>query len=160
MPTESLDWSADNCTVGRALAILGDKWSFLVLREVFVGIRRFDDMRVRTNIPRQVLSGRLASLVHNGLLRRVPYREPGSRERHEYRLTDKGFALYPVLVALREWGDHYLADPDGGPVVHVHRDCGAPVGVVLRCAAGHEIDEPRDLVPRTGPGARRRVPVL
>jgi DNA-binding HxlR family transcriptional regulator len=154
---EALDWSAENCTVGRALELVGEKRSFVVLREVFLGIRRFDDIRERTGIPRQVLADRLGRLVEHGVLHRVPYREPGARQRHEYRLTEMGFDLYPVLVALREWGDRYLADPDGGPLRHVHRDCGEPVDVVLRCAAGHEVDKMRDLVPRTGPGARRRL---
>src|SRR5215469_14122852 len=94
---EALNWSIDNCTVQRALAVLGDRWTFVVLREVFNGIRRFDDMRVRTGIPRQVLTNRLASLVEHGVLRRVPYRSPGARERLEYRLTPKGFDLYPML---------------------------------------------------------------
>src|SRR3712207_1642851 len=104
---EALDWSVDNCTVQRALQVLGDKWSFVVLREVFNGVRRFDDMRQRTAIPRQVLSDRLAMLVEQGLLRREPYREPGHRARHEYRLTPKGLDLYPVLVALNTWGSTY-----------------------------------------------------
>jgi DNA-binding HxlR family transcriptional regulator len=156
MAPEALTWSADNCTVGRALAVVGEKWTFVVLREVFVGIRRFDDLRVRTAIPRQVLSDRLARLVDSGVLHRVPYREPGARLRYEYRLTDKGFDLYPVLQALREWGDRYLADPAGGPLTTVHRDCGEEVGLVFRCTAGHEIDKMRDLVPRPGPGARAR----
>ena len=110
MRPEALRWSAENCTVGRALEILGEKWTVVVLREIFLGIRRFDDMRVRTGIPRQVLTNRLATLVENGLLRREPYREPGARVRDEYRLTEKGLDLYPVLVALRDWGDRHLAD--------------------------------------------------
>lgn len=153
MPSESLRWSAENCTVGRAWDVIGDKWTFLVLREVFLGIRRFDEIRVRTRIPRQVLTNRLASLVEHGLLRRVPYQEPGARARDEYRLTGKGFDLYPVLVALREWGDRYLADPEGPPMVTAHRDCGETVHAVLRCEAGHEVAEPRQIVPRLGPGA-------
>src|SRR5215475_14385959 len=95
---QALDWSIDNCTVQRALHVLGDRWSFVVLREIFNGLRRFDDMRLRTAIPRQVLSDRLALLVEEGLLRREPYREPGQRARYEYRLTSKGLDLYPVLV--------------------------------------------------------------
>jgi DNA-binding HxlR family transcriptional regulator len=152
----ALSWSADNCTVARTLEIVGEKWTFVVLREIFMGVRRFDDMRVRTNIPRQVLTDRLARLVEHGILRREPYREPGSRVRYEYRPTDKGFDLYPVLQALREWGDRYLADPDGSPLTTVHRDCGAPVNLVLRCADGHEIDKMREVAGRPGPGARRR----
>src|SRR6266540_2486511 len=109
MTPEALDWSIDTCTIGRTMAILGEKWTVVVLREVFNGVRRFDDMRQRTQIPRQVLANRLASLVEQGLLRREPYQEPGARVRHEYRLTPKGFDLYPVLIAVAEWGNRYLA---------------------------------------------------
>jgi DNA-binding HxlR family transcriptional regulator len=152
----ALEWSADNCTIGRAMAVLGEKWTMVVLREIFNGIRRFDDMRVRTHIPRQVLTDRLASLVRHGVLRRVPYREPGARERHEYRLTDKGFDLYPMLVAVKSWGDRYLADPDGPPLTLVHRDCEAEVHAEVHCAAGHAVTRTRDIVPRPGPGVRSR----
>jgi DNA-binding HxlR family transcriptional regulator len=153
MRPEALAWSAENCTIGRALRILGEKWTLVVLREVFVGIRRFEDLRVRTAIPRQVLTNRLATLVDQGLLRREPYREPGARVREEYRLTAKGLDLYPVLVALGEWGNRYLGDPDGPPLAMSHRDCGEPVHAVLRCEAGHEL-APREVGLRPGPGAR------
>jgi DNA-binding HxlR family transcriptional regulator len=153
MRPETLNWSADNCTIGRAMGILGERWTVVVLREIFMGVRRFDDMRVRTHIPRQVLTNRLATLVAEGLLRREPYQEPGSRVRDEYRLTGKGLDLYPVLVALREWGDRYLADPDGPPMITTHRDCGEEVHVELRCAAGHTL-APRAVAPRPGPGIR------
>ena len=152
----ALAWSAENCTIGRAMEIIGEKWSILVLREVFMGIRRFEDMRVRTNIPRQVLTNRLATLVEHGLLRRVPYQEPGARSRDEYRLTDKGLDLYPVLAALLEWGDRYLGDPDGPSVTFTHHDCGEPVQVELRCGLGHQL-EPRAVRPQPGPGVRPLV---
>ena len=154
MKPAALDIAVDNCTIGRAMAILGEKWTVVVLREVFTGVRRFDDMRQRTGIPRQVLANRLARLVDEDVLRRVPYREPGARARHEYRLTDKGFDLYPVLVAVREWGDRYLADPEGPPLATVHRDCGAEVQARLHCTAGHDVESPRDVLPAPGPGAR------
>jgi DNA-binding HxlR family transcriptional regulator len=157
MRPETLKWSAENCTIGRALDILGEKWTFVVLREVFLGVRRFDDLRVRTNIPRQVLTNRLARLVKHGLLRRAPYQEPGERIREEYRLTQAGLDLYPVLVALRDWGDRYLADPGGSPVLTTHRDCGELVEVQLRCTAGHVVT-PREVVPRPGPGAKPLPP--
>ncbi|MFC0509361.1 winged helix-turn-helix transcriptional regulator [Micromonospora costi] len=157
MRPAALDWSVDNCTIARAMEILGERWTLVVLREVFNGIRRFDDMRVRTGIPRQVLTNRLATLVEQGVLRREPYREPGSRLRHEYRLTGKGLDLWPVLVAVLGWGDRYLADADGSPLSVAHRDCGAEVHVELRCAQGHLVDSPRGVVPRPGPGARRRA---
>ena len=155
---EALLWSVDNCAIQRSLDVMGDRWALIVLREVFQGIRRFDDMTVRTAIPRQVLTDRLRRLVDYGILRREPYRVPGQRERHEYRLTDKGLELYPVLIALQEWGNRYLADPAGPPIEFAHRDCGEPVRLVVRCAAGHDVDAGRQVVGRIGPGAVRRAP--
>jgi DNA-binding HxlR family transcriptional regulator len=152
---EAMNWSAENCTLGRAMAVLGEKWTIVVLREVFLGVRRFEDMRERTGIPRQVLTNRLATLVGHGILRRHPYQVPGERVREEYRLTEKGLDLYPVLAALLAWGDRYLGDPAGPPVTLVHRDCGAAVSVELRCADGHSVS-PRATAPRPGPGARPR----
>jgi DNA-binding HxlR family transcriptional regulator len=153
----ALEWSADNCTIGRALEVIGDRWSLLVLREVFQGIRRFDQLTVRTGIPRQMLTDRLEQLVADRLLRREPYQEPGQRRRHEYRLTDRGIDLYPVLLALQQWGSTYLAGPEGAPIEFVHRDCGEPVDLVLRCRGGHEVTDNRQVGGRVGPGARRRT---
>jgi DNA-binding HxlR family transcriptional regulator len=153
----ALDWSADNCTIGRTLDVIGDRWTFLVLREVFNGIRRFDDLTVRTAIPRTVLTDRLRRLVDAGILRKEPYREPGARSRLEYRLTEKGLDLYPVLLALQAWGDRYLAGPEGPAFEFAHRGCEAKVHLVMRCAAGHELTRVRDVAGRPGPGARRRV---
>jgi DNA-binding HxlR family transcriptional regulator len=152
----ALGWSIEGCTIGRTMAVLGEKWTVVVLREVFTGIRRFDDMRVRTGVPRQVLANRLATLVDHEVLRREPYQEPGARVRHEYRLTHKGLDLYPILITMLEWGNRYLADPQGPPLEFAHRDCGAPVHAEVHCAAGHRLDDPRQVLPRPGPGAHRR----
>jgi DNA-binding HxlR family transcriptional regulator len=149
----ALAWSTDNCTVGRAMAILGERWAFVVLREVFNGVRRFDDMQRRTGIPRQVLSQRLARLVDEGLLRKVPYQETGQRPRSEYRLTEKGLDLYPVLVAMMEWGDKYAVGSAGPQALLRHRDCGEPVELQLACAAGHVLESAREVTPVPGPGA-------
>jgi DNA-binding HxlR family transcriptional regulator len=149
------DYDPANCAIGAAVEVLGERASLLVLREAFNGVRRFDDMQRRTGIPRQVLSGRLARLVDEGLLRRVPYQEAGQRSRDEYRLTSKGFDLYPLLVALMHWGDRYEADPDGPPVLLRHRDCGEPVQLQLSCRAGHVLESARDVTPVPGPGARK-----
>ena len=151
-PPTALAYSTDNCTIGRAMAVLGERWTFVVVREVANGIRRFDDMRRHTGIPRQVLTDRLTLLIDHDILRRVAYREEGQRERHEYRLTDKGFELFPLMLAVAEWGDRYYADDAGPPVEFAHRDCGAPVAVTVRCAEGHEITAPRDIGTRPGPG--------
>jgi DNA-binding HxlR family transcriptional regulator len=149
-----LDYDSSNCTIGAALGIIGEKWTFLVLREAFNGVRRFDDIRRRISAPRQVLSDRLARLVAEDLLRKVPYRETGQRSRSEYRLTEPGLALFPVLVALLEWGNRYAASPEGPMVELTHRDCGAPVHLELRCADAHSIASAREITPVPGPGAR------
>jgi len=153
----ALDWSVDNCTIGRTLDVIGDRWTFLVLREVFQGIRRFDDLTVRTAIPRTVLTDRLRRLTDAGIVRKEPYREPGTRTRIEYRLTQKGLDLYPVLLAMQEWGNRYLADPEGAPNEFVHRGCEARVHLAMRCEQGHELTSMRNVGGRPGPGARRRV---
>ena len=145
------------CTIGRAMEILGEKWTVVVLREIFNGNRRFEDVRARTGVPRQVLANRLAMLVERGVLRREPYQAPGARVRHEYRLTAKGFDLYPVLVAVAAWGNRYLADPQGPPLQFVHRGCDAPVHAEIHCAGGHGITDYREVLPRPGPGARKNA---
>jgi DNA-binding HxlR family transcriptional regulator len=150
-----LDYDSANCAIGAAVGIIGERPTFLLLREAFNGVRRFDDMQRRTGMPRQVLSDRLARLVTEGLLRKVPYRESGQRRRDEYRLTDKGLDLYPVLVALMQWGDRHAVGPAGPQVLLTHRDCGEPVQVQLSCQAGHVLDSARDVTPVPGPGARK-----
>jgi DNA-binding HxlR family transcriptional regulator len=150
-----MDYDSANCAIGAAVGILGERSTFLVLREAFNGVRRFDDMQHRTGMPRQVLSQRLARLVAEGLLRKVPYRESGQRSRTEYRLTEKGIDLYPVLVALMEWGDRYEIGTEGPQVLLRHRDCGEPVRLQMSCAAGHVLESAREVTPVPGPGARR-----
>ena len=150
-----LGYDDTNCTIAAAVRLIGDKWTFLVLREAFNWVRRFDDMRRRTQAPRQVLSDRLSKLVDEGLLRRAPYQEHGQRARLEYRLTEKGLDLYPVLISLMEWGDRYETGSEGPQVLLTHRDCGAPVGLRLTCADGHQLESARDVTPLPGPGARK-----
>ena len=153
-----MDWreqSAENCSVARTLEVIGEKWTILVLREIFNGVRRFDEIQAHLGIPRPILSDRLRRLLDEGVLRRIEYREPGQRTRHEYRLTDVGLELQTVLLALMEWGDRHPSRP-GSPARAVrHRDCGQPVHVELICDAGHILASPRDLVGEPGPGARR-----
>ena len=153
-PPPALAFSTDNCQVGRALSVFGDRQTMVVIREVFNGVRRFDDMQKHSGVNRQVLSNRLAHLVDEGILRREPYRPEGARVRHEYRLTQKGLDLYPVLTALSEWGTRYAADPEGPAVEMAHRECGARVHAALVCEDGHRIDELREVAPRPGSGAK------
>jgi DNA-binding HxlR family transcriptional regulator len=141
-----ISWDRSRCSVAGTLAVVGEKWSLLVLREAFLGVRRFADFERVLGAPKAVLSDRLATLVEQGVLARVPYQADGARQRHEYRLTPKGRDLYPTLVALMHWGDTYLAD--GPPPLELtHKDCGAPVHLVLSCEAGHSVAGAREVVP-------------
>jgi DNA-binding HxlR family transcriptional regulator len=132
-------WTADRCSIARALDVVGARSAFLILREAFYGTTRFDDFAERVGISEPVTAARLRELVTEGLLEREAYREPGQRTRQHYRLTAKGAELLPVLVALMQWGDRWL-DDKGGPVELRHHDCGERVDVQLRCAAGHTVD--------------------
>jgi DNA-binding HxlR family transcriptional regulator len=132
-------WKAERCTIAKALEVVSTRSALLILREAFYGTTRFDDFAERVGISEPVAASRLRELVDQGLLEREDYREPGQRTRQQYRLTEKGADLFPVLVALMQWGDRWL-DDRGGPVELRHRDCGEAVRVELRCAAGHEVD--------------------
>ena len=148
-----LQYSAENCSIQGALEIVGEKWSLLVLREAFFGIRRFDDFQRALGCARNLLSQRLGKLVEQGVLERVAYREPGQRRRYEYQLTQKGRDLLPVLVALMQWGDRWTADEDGPPVELLHRGCGDAVHAVLACDE-HGPLAAREVQAMPGPGAR------
>ncbi len=138
--------------MARALDVVSSRSALLILREAFYGATRFDEFAERVGISEPVAAARLRELVDDGLLAREPYREPGQRTRMGYRLTDKGVELLPVLVALMQWGDRWLA-PDGPPVVLQHSGCGQPVRAELQCAAGHPaVSGELDLV--VGPGRR------
>jgi DNA-binding HxlR family transcriptional regulator len=133
-------WSADACSIRRALEIAGTRSALIILREAFYGTTRFDDFAERAGVSEPVAAARLRELVDGGLLEREPYRTAGQRTRMAYRLTDKGAGLFPALVALMQWGDRWLA-PDGPPVVLRHDGCEEPVRAELRCRAGHQLSE-------------------
>ena len=145
-----------NCSLGRTVELVGQPWVVLILREVVWGVRRFSDMQAHMGVSRSVLSDRLDHLVEHGVLERREYRQPGQRTRSEYHLTEKGKDLYPVLSALRQWGDKYLAGPEGPSMVVKHKDCGARVHVKLMCEEGHEVPVD-ELERRPGPGMRLRA---
>jgi len=132
-------WTADRCTIAASLDVLTTRSAFLLLREAFYGTARFDDFAERAGLSEPVTAARLRELVDHGLLEREDYREPGQRTRQRYRLTEKGADLLPALVALMRWGDRWL-DDNGGPVKLRHRECGADVGVRLRCEHGHDVE--------------------
>jgi DNA-binding HxlR family transcriptional regulator len=154
MHPERFSYSAENCSIRRTLDIVGEKWTLLVLREAFYGVRRFADFHRALGCARNILSARLKTLVEEGILRQQPYHEPGRRARAEYQLTEKGLELFPALVALLQWGDRWTADPAGPAVVVQHRDCGHPVNGELRCAVGHGPLSARETEAVPGAGAK------
>jgi DNA-binding HxlR family transcriptional regulator len=122
------------CTISRPAALLGERWTLLLLRQVFLGTRRFEDFQTAMDISRSVLTERLATLVDEGVLRRVAYKDV--RTRYEYRLTEKGLELWPVLMALRAWGNRWMAPEDGPPSFDIHHHaCGGELDVKVDCAA-------------------------
>jgi DNA-binding HxlR family transcriptional regulator len=145
------DYREQNCSIARSLELVGERWTILVLRDVFLGVRRFDALRESLGIARNVLASRLERLVSEGVLEKIPYRERPLR--HEYRLTAKGLDLWPVVVELLRWGDRHLASAEGPPIVLRHRGCGGVLGerrICTRCGAPLEVGDVRA---EAGPGA-------
>ncbi len=139
-----------NCSIARALEQIGEWWTFLILREAFMGTRRFDAFQRSLGIARNILSARLKKLVARGILERAP--APDDARRVEYRLTRKGRELFPVLMALREWGDRWVVGPDRVPVVVVDRELSQPVEVLVTSRDGRRLGA-SDVRMVPGPGA-------
>jgi DNA-binding HxlR family transcriptional regulator len=150
LTVRAADLIHEPCSIARPLSFLGDRWTLIVLRQAFMGTRRFDDFHAALGLSRSILADRLNVLVEVGILRREPYRD-AIRTRDQYRLTEKGIDLYPVLRALAAWGDKYLAE-DGPFVLYRHRSCGGASEVVHRCAACGEHLTARDVEFSPGPG--------
>lgn len=131
-----------DCSVAQCLEVVGEWWSMLIVRDVFLGVSRFDDFQRRLGISRNILQQRLGRLVDAGVLTRVPYSDHPPR--HDYRLTDKGRDLWPVLTAMRQWGDHHAA-PSGPPLEVTHKGCGSAADVILVCGSCGEPVGPRDV---------------
>lgn len=152
-----LDVSTENCPIGLTLDLVGTTWTLRILREAFFGARRFTDFQSRLGVSSALLTERLDLLVDHHILTRgadaANLRGRGGRR--EYRLTAKGRDLYPVLTALRQWGETYALNETSPPVDVSHLGCGASVGVELRCADGHRVTI-REVVATPGLGARPR----
>ena len=139
-----------NCSVAQCLEVVGEWWSLLIVRDAFLGVKRFDDFQSRLGISRNILTQRLNRLVDNGLLERVPYQEHPPRS--EYRLTEKGRDLWHVITAMRQWGDRWAA-PAGVPLKMRHKSCGRIVKAVDVCSHCGETLEARAVTAVRGPGA-------
>ena len=136
-------------SVFAALDVLPDRWSALILREAFFGVRRFSEFRRNLSIARNTLTDRLTRLVEQGVL--VRQRVSETNEWEEYRLTEKGLDLYPIVVALMQWGDRWCA-PDGPPLLLKHRDCGGELALELKCGRCGVEPGAREVVYEPGPG--------
>ena len=133
------DLRAEPCSVARSVAVIGDRWTLMILRDCFLGVRRFEAFQERLGISRTIIAERLKRLTDEGVLYRSQYQDRPPR--HEYRLTEKGLALHPVLMAIVHWGDRYYAGEAGPPLLHRHKACGCDFHPVQTCS---ECGEPVD----------------
>ena len=151
------DYDTQVCSIAGALEVVGERWSLLIVRDVMLGLRRFDEIQSDLGIARNVLQTRLTRLIDQGVLERRLYQERPAR--HEYRLTQKGLDLWPTVVALMQWGDRYAVSPAGMPTVIEHRGCGGSVDehrICAKCGARLSI---RDVRALPGPGAPAEHPL-
>jgi DNA-binding HxlR family transcriptional regulator len=149
-------WSeigGERCSVARTLSVIGERWAMLVLREAFLGTRRFDDFQERTGASRPVLAERLKQLTEHDVLRRQQYAQ--RPDRYEYRLTEKGLELYPVIVSLMTWGDRWMDDGNGPPLKLTHLGCGGPLSPTYVCGSCGEPVTARDVRPDAVPAVHR-----
>jgi len=144
------DYEGQICSIAKTLELIGERWTLLVIRDVFNGRRRFGEMRESLGIAPNILTNRLERLVEQDILERRPYQERPPR--HEYFLTEKGLDLWPTMVAMLEFGDRHLAEEDGPPMVLRHKGCGGRIngrGICERC---DQVLTARDARAEDGPG--------
>ena len=139
------------CSVSRTLSVIGDRWTLLILRDCFLRVRRFDDFQARLGIGRPILADRLQKLVDNFVLTKVAYQQ--NPVRYEYRLTQKGLDLYPVIMGIVHWGDVHMAGRGGRPLLHTHNACGHRFDPVTVCSECNAPVKAKDVSVARGPGA-------
>jgi DNA-binding HxlR family transcriptional regulator len=142
-------YDTQTCSVAGTLELIGERWTLLIVRDAFMGARRFEDFQRRTGAARNVLAARLNLLVEEGIFQRAPYQEHPVR--YEYRLTAKGVDLWPVIVSLLQWGDRHIY-PGRAPVLLVHKNCGGAVDDHRICETCGAKLGPRDVQARQGIG--------
>jgi DNA-binding HxlR family transcriptional regulator len=146
---ERKSFAGMHCSVAQCLEVVGEWWSMLIIRDAFLGVTRFDDFQQRLGIARNILNQRLTRLVEEGVLDKVAYSEHPPR--YDYRLTAKGRDLWPIITAMRQWGDKYAA-PDGPPLKVMHKKCGKVSQAVMTCSVCGEPLTARDVRAVPGPG--------
>ncbi|MBJ9985204.1 helix-turn-helix transcriptional regulator [Acinetobacter sp. S40] len=137
------------CSIARTLSIMGDRWTMLILRNCFLDTRRFDDFQSHLGVTRHVLSERLKRLVEHGILVKTPYVD--RQERFEYRLTEKGLELYPVLLSMANWADKWMDGGNGAPMLYQHKLCGHIFKPVLACSECGEAIHPKQVLAKPSP---------
>ena len=147
-----------NCSIAQSLEIVGEWWTLLILRDCFLGVRRFDDFVERLGIARNVLTSRLETLIDAGVLERRAYDE--ARARYDYVLTEKGRALWPVMTALRQWGDEWILGSGNEPLLLEHRRCGHTTTAQMTCDVCGEHLDVRSVRAKPGPGAERGQTII
>lgn len=143
------------CSMARTLAIVGDRWTFLIVRDIFLGNRRFSALQKGLGINKHRLTDRLNRLLEHKILYKQCYDE--ARQRFEYRLTEKGIDLYPVLMSVIQFGNKWEADADGVPMEYEHKSCGHLTDPYLACSECHAPIDAKDIQPRLGPGILRKL---
>jgi DNA-binding HxlR family transcriptional regulator len=145
-------YTNQTCSVARALEVVGERWTLLIMRDAFLGVRRFEDIQRDLGIARNVLAARLEHLVEHGVLERRAYQDRPLR--HEYVLTEKGLALWPVVTSLMAWGDEFMPHPGGPPTLVLHRGCGGTLDGDRVCdTCGARVTSAREAQAVPGPGA-------
>ena len=149
--TDTSEWP---CTIARSVSVLGDHWNLLIMRQACLGTRRFDDFQAALGTGRNILSQRLALLVDEGLLARAEYQD--NPPRFEYRMTEKGRDVYPILAAMAAWGDKWMTGPEGTPLVLHHTTCDHDMHARVVCSECAEPLDVRAVRAQAGPGYPRR----
>lgn len=152
------DLLASNCAIERTSAVLGERWVIAILRAAYFRARTFEDYQRETQIARNILSDRLQRLVDFGILERRAYAEGEKRTLSEYRLTEAGLELYPIVASILNWGNRHAGMIHGPANELVHRSCGKATTPELVCSECGEKLDPRDVDVRPGPGAGKQAP--
>ena len=148
-----MKWDAleeEPCSLARTVAVIGDRWSLLILRECFLRIRRFDEFQSSLGITRHLLADRLKKLVRFGVLRKIPYQD--APKRYEYILTQKGLDLYPIIMSIVHWGNIHMVDSRGRPLLHEHKNCQKMFDPVMVCSECGEPLTAKAVHVHPGPG--------
>lgn len=149
------DINTQTCSIARSITVFGDKWTMLILREIFLKQRRFSDIQKKLGISKHRLSDRLNHLIEHEVLYKKEY--DSAHHRFEYRLTEKGVDLYPVIIAITQWGDKWESDEDGVPVEHFHDGCGEHAKPVFSCSVCNETMHARNTTVKPGPGLLKKI---